>query len=81
MNSISALSCYWPALAVVSLITNKLITFFMLRSHYPVLQSIPTYYSLIGAVYVYRRCLCKSSPPIASPLVIVESPSCVIHLP
>ena len=51
MNSISA-----QPLAVLSLTTNKLITFFMLRCHYPVLQSINTYYSLIGAVYLYRHC-------------------------
>ena len=71
MNSI-LLCPVTPPFAVVSLITNELTRFFVLLSHYPILQSIPTYYSLIGAVYVYRRCLCKSSPRIASPLVIVE---------
>ena len=37
-------------------ITNHLISFLTLHSRYPVLQSINTYYSLIGAVYVFKLC-------------------------
>ena len=40
----------------------------MLHSRYPVLQPINTYYSLIGAVYVFRVCA-LFCPRIASPLL------------
>ena len=43
-----------PPSTFVSLVTNELTTFSMLFSLYPILQSILTYYSLIGAVYLYR---------------------------
>ena len=52
MISVSKLSCY-SAISSRILITNHLITFLTLHSHYPVLQPINTYYSLIGAVYVF----------------------------
>ena len=52
MISASTLSCY-SALSCRILITNCLITFLTLHSRYPVLQPINTYYSLIGAVYVF----------------------------
>ena len=46
MNSISALSCYSSvpvtSSTFVSLVTNKLTTFSMLFSHYPILQSVPS---------------------------------------
>ena len=67
MISASTLSCY-SALSSRILITNRLITFLMLHSRYPVLQSINTYYSLIGAVYVFRVCA-LFCPRIASPLL------------
>ena len=38
-------------------VTNRFTAFFALLSRYPILQSIHTYYSLIGAVSLYRRCL------------------------
>ena len=63
MISASTLSCY-SALSSHILTTNHLITFLTL--HYPVLQPINTYYSLIGAIYVFRVCalfcLCIASP-------------------
>ena len=65
MISVSTLSCY-SALSSRILITNHLITFLTLHSRYPVLQSINTYYSLIGAVYVFRLCA-LFSPRISSP--------------
>ena len=55
-----------PPLALVSLTTNRLITFLTLHFRYPVIQSISTYYSLIGAVYVFRVCA-LFSPRISSP--------------
>ena len=55
MISASTLSCY-SALSSRILTTNHLITFLTLHSRYPVLQPINTYYSLIGAVYVFRVC-------------------------
>ena len=66
MISASTLSCY-SALSSRILITNRLITFLMLRSRYPVLQPINTYYSLIGANYAFRVCA-LFCPRIASPL-------------
>ena len=63
--SVSTLSCY-SALSSRILTTNHLIAFLMLHSRYPVLQSINTYYSLIGAVYVFRLCA-LFSPRISSP--------------
>ena len=65
MISVSTLSCY-SALSSRILTTNHLITFLTLHSRYPVLQSINTYYSLIGAVYVFRLCA-LFSPRISSP--------------
>ena len=67
MISASMLSCY-SALSSRILITNRLITFLMLHSRYPVLQPINTYYSLIGAVYVFRVCA-LFCPRITSPLL------------
>ena len=67
MISVSTLSCY-SALSSRNLTTNHLIIFLSLHSHYPVLQSINTYYSLIGAVYVFRLCV-LFCPRIASPLL------------
>ena len=67
MISASTLSCY-SALSSRILTTNRLITFLMLHSRYPVLQPINTYYSLIGAVYVFRVCT-LFCPRIASPLL------------
>ena len=68
MISVSTLSCY-SALSSRILTTNHLITFLTLHSRYPVLQSINTYYSLIGAVYVFRLCALfsprSSSPPLS----------------
>ena len=55
MISASMLSCY-SALSSRILITNHLVTFLTLHSRSPVLQPINTYYSLIGAVYVFRVC-------------------------
>ena len=65
MISASMLSCY-SALSSRILTTNHLITFLTLHSCYPVLQSINTYHSLIGAVYVFRLCA-LFSPHISSP--------------
>ena len=45
-----------PPLSYIWL-TNKLTTFSVLFSRYPILQSVLTYYSLIRAVYLYRRCV------------------------
>ena len=56
------------ALSSRILITNRLITFLTLHSRYPVLQPINTYYSLIGAVYVFRVCA-LFCPRIASSLL------------
>ena len=67
MSSASTLSCY-SALSSRILITNRLITFLTLHSRYPVLQPINTYYSLIGAVYVFRVCA-LFCPRITSPLL------------
>ena len=67
MISASTLSCY-STLSAHILTTNRLITFLTLHSRYPVLQSINTYYSLIGAIYVFRLCA-LFCPPIASPLL------------
>ena len=53
MISVSTLSCY-SALSSRILTSNHLITFLTLHSCYAVLLSINTYYSLIGAVYVFR---------------------------
>ena len=52
MISASTLFCY-SALSSHILTTKRLITFLTLHSRYPVLQPINTYYSLIGAVYVF----------------------------
>ena len=68
MISASTLSCY-SALSSRILITNRLVTFLTLHSRYPVLQPINTYYSLIGAVYVFRVCA-LFCPRIASPLLV-----------
>ena len=68
MISASTLSCY-SALSSRILITNRLITFLTLHSRYPALQPINTYYSLIGAVYVFRACV-LFCPCIASPLLV-----------
>ena len=65
MISVSTLSCY-PALSSHILTTNHLITFLTLHCRCPVLQSINTYYSLIGALYVFRLCA-LFSPRISSP--------------
>ena len=65
MISASTLSCY-SALSSRILTTNRLMTFLTLHSRYPVLQPINTYYSLIGAVYVFRVCA-LFSPSISSP--------------
>ena len=78
MISASTLSCY-SALSSHILMTNHLITFLTLHSRYPVLQPINTYYSLIGAVYVFRVCA-LFCPRIDVTLVISVLPSCVIHL-
>ena len=59
MISAPTLSCYYTLSSRI-LITNLLVTFLMLHSRHPVLQPINTYYSLIGAVYVF----------IASPLLV-----------
>ena len=59
---------YYSALSSRILITNHLVTFLMLHSRYPVLQPMNTYYSLIGAVYVFRVCA-LFCPRIASPLL------------
>ena len=67
MISASTLSCY-STLSSCILTTNCLITFLTLHSRYPVLQPINTYYSLIGAVYVFRVCA-LFCPRIASPLL------------
>ena len=67
MISASTLSCY-SALSSRILTTNHLITFLMLHSRYPVLQPINTYYSFIGAVYVFRICA-LFCPRITSPLL------------
>ena len=72
MISVSTLSCY-STLSSRILTTNNLITFLTLHSHYPVLQSINAYYSLIGAVYAFRLCaLC--SPRISSPSLSLNLP-------
>ena len=68
MISASTLFCY-SALSSRILITNRLVTFLTLHYRYPVLQPINTYYSLIGAVYVFRACA-LFSPRIASPLLV-----------
>ena len=65
MVSVSMLSCY-SSLSSRILTTNHLITFLTLHSRHPVLQPINTYYSLIGAVYVFRLCA-LFSPRISSP--------------
>ena len=52
MISVSTPSCY-SALSSRILTSDHLITFLTLHSRYPVLQPINTYYSLIGAVYVF----------------------------
>ena len=67
MISASTLSCY-SALSSHILITNSLITFLTLHSCYPVLQPINTFYSLIGAVYVFRVCV-LFCPRFTSPLL------------
>ena len=67
MISASTLSCN-STLSSRILTTNRLITFLTLHSRYPVLQPINTYYSLIGAVYVFRVCA-LFCPRIASPLL------------
>ena len=76
MISASTLSCY-SALSSRILTTNHLFTFLTLHSRYPVLQSVNTYYSLIGAVYVFRLCALFC---LHITLFIVESLS-LIHLP
>ena len=79
MISVSTLSCY-SALSSCILTTNNLITFLTLHSRYPGLQSISTYYSLIGAVYVFRLCaLFSQSVYLVTPVMSVL-PSCVSHL-
>ena len=50
MISISALSCKFHPSLFYPWLTNKLTAFSDLFSRYPVLQSISTYHSLIGAV-------------------------------
>ena len=65
MISASTLSCY-SAFSSRILTTNHLITFLTLLPRYPVLQPINTYYSLIGAVYVFGLCA-LFSPRISSP--------------
>ena len=65
MISASTLSCYSTHSSHIPTM-NHLITFLMLLSRYPVLQSINTYYSLIRAVYVFRLCA-LFSPRISSP--------------
>ena len=72
MISISTLSCY-SALSSRILTTNHLITFLTLHSRYPVLQSINTFYSLIGAVYVFRLCA-LFCPRISSPSLSLNLP-------
>ena len=67
MISTSTLSCY-STLGSHILTTNHLITILRLHSRYPVLQPINAYYSLIGAVYVFRVCA-LFCPRIASPLL------------
>ena len=67
MISASTLSCY-STLSSRILISNRLVTFLTLRSRYPVLQPINTYYSLIGAVYVFSVCALFCAR-IASPLL------------
>ena len=67
MISASTLSCY-SVLSARILITNCLVTFLTLHSRYPVLQPINRYYSLIGAVYVFRACA-LFCPRIASSLL------------
>ena len=67
MISASTLYCY-SALSFRILTTNHLITLLTLHSRYPVLQPINTYYSLIGAVYVFRLCA-LFCPRFASPLL------------
>ena len=78
MISASTLSCY-SALSSRILTTNRLITFLTLHSRYPVLQPINTYYSLIGAVYVFRVCA-LFCPRIASPLLYRDYLHVVSHL-
>ena len=51
-------------------LTNRLTAFFGLLSCYPILQSILTiytYYSLIRAVFFYRRCVWFQSPYFVNP--------------
>ena len=48
--SISALSCNSLLRCSIPELTNKLTAFSDLLSRYPIVQSIGTYYSLIGAV-------------------------------
>ena len=74
MISASTLPCY-SALSPRILTTNHLITFLTLHSHYPFLQPINTYYSLIGVIYVFRVCalFCLR---IASPLLYQYYPMC-----
>ena len=72
MISVATLSCY-SALSSPILTTNHLITFLMLHSCYPILQPINTYYSLIGAIYVFRVCA-LFCPHIASPLLYCDYP-------
>ena len=67
MISVSMLSCY-STLSSRILTTNHLITFLTLHSRYPVLQSINTYYSLIGAIYVFRLCALFSQSISSTPL-------------
>ena len=57
MNSISAPVLLLHPLLSYPWLTNQLITFFVLLSRYPILQYILNYYSLIGAVYLCRRCV------------------------
>ena len=50
-------------------LTNKLTAFFDLLSHYPILQTIPTYHSLIGAMFLYRRCVWFQS--VSFPCILI----------
>ena len=57
-------------LSFVSLITNYLVTFFMLLFNYPALLTIHTYHSLIGAVFLYRQVCVKSVRVIPCDLIV-----------
>ena len=54
-------------LAFGSLITNYLVTFFMLLFNYP---AIHTYHSLIGAVFLYRQVCVRSVHVIPCDLIV-----------